>query len=165
MEAQVPQFRYIVRIAGTDIDGRLKLLWGLASIKGIGYATALAISRLLNINPEMLVGYLSDEQAAKIEEAVLDITKLGMPRWMYNRRFDIETGADMHLIGSDLILYVRKDIEREIRIGSRRGIRHKLGYKVRGQRTRTTGRLGITVGVRKKKEGAQQQQKKEEKKG
>lgn len=164
MEAQVPQFRYIVRIAGTDIDGRLKLLWGLASIKGIGYTTALSISRLLNINPNMLIGYLTDEQAAKIEEAVLDITKLGMPRWMYNRRFDVETGADMHLIGSDLILYVRKDIEREIRIGSRRGIRHKLGYKVRGQRTRTTGRLGITVGVRKKKEGAQPQ-KKEEKKG
>jgi small subunit ribosomal protein S13 len=65
----------------------------------------------------------------------------------------------MHLIGSDLLLYARRDIEREIRIGSYRGIRHKLGYKVRGQRTRTTGRLGMTVGVRKKREA------KSEKKG
>jgi len=148
----IPQFRYIVRIADTDIDGRMKLAWGLASIKGIGYATALAVARYLGLNPEMLVGYLTDEQISRIEEVLSDLTKLGLPSWLYNRRRDIETGKDMHLIGSDLLLYARRDIEREIKIGSYRGIRHKLGYKVRGQRTRTTGRIGMTVGVRKKKE-------------
>ncbi len=148
----VPQFRYIVRIADTDIDGRMKLVWGLASIKGIGYTTALAVARHLGLNPEMMVGYLTDEQVSRIEEVLSDLTKLGLPSWLYNRRRDIETGKDMHLIGSDLLLYARRDIEREIRIGSYRGIRHKLGYKVRGQRTRTTGRLGMTVGVRKKRE-------------
>jgi small subunit ribosomal protein S13 len=148
----IPQFRYIVRIADTDIDGRMKLAWGLASIKGIGYATALAVARYLGLNPEMLVGYLTDEQVSRIEEVLSDLTKLGLPSWLYNRRRDIETGKDMHLIGSDLLLYARRDIEREIKIGSYRGIRHKLGYKVRGQRTRTTGRIGMTVGVRKKKE-------------
>jgi small subunit ribosomal protein S13 len=100
----------------------------------------------------MLVGYLTDEQVAKIEEVLLDLTKLGLPSWMYNRRNDVETGKDMHLIGSDLILYAKRDIEREIKMGSYKGLRHKLGYKVRGQRTRTTGRLGMTVGVRKKRE-------------
>ncbi len=160
MEASgIPQFRYIVRIADTDIDGRMKLVWGLASIKGIGYTTALAVVRHLGLNPEMLVGYLTDEQVSRIEEALSDLTKLGLPSWLYNRRRDIETGKDMHLIGSDLILYARRDIEREIRIGSYRGLRHKLGYKVRGQRTRTTGRVGMTVGVRKKREA------KSEKKG
>jgi small subunit ribosomal protein S13 len=148
----IPQFRYIVRVVDTDIDGRAKLLWGLASIKGIGYSTALAVTRYLGLNPEMLVGYLTDEQVARIEEVLLDLTKLGLPGWMYNRRRDVETGRDMHLIGSDLILYARRDIEREIKMGSYRGLRHKLGYKVRGQRTRTTGRLGMTVGVRKKRE-------------
>jgi SSU ribosomal protein S13P len=148
----IPQFRYIVRVVDTDIDGRAKLLWGLASIRGIGYSTALAVTRYLGLNPEMLVGYLTDEQVARIEEVLLDLTKLGLPSWMYNRRRDVETGRDMHLIGSDLILYARRDIEREIKIGSYRGLRHKLGYKVRGQRTRTTGRLGMTVGVRKKRE-------------
>ena len=148
----IPQFRYIVRVVDTDIDGRAKLLWGLASIKGIGYSTALAVTRYLGLNPEMLVGYLTDEQVARIEEGLLDLTKLGLPSWMYNRRRDVETGRDMHLIGSDLILYARRDIEREIKMGSYRGLRHKLGYKVRGQRTRTTGRLGMTVGVRKKRE-------------
>jgi len=148
----IPQFRYIVRVANTDIDGRVKLLWGLASIKGVGYSTALAITRYLGLNPEMLVGYLTEEQVAKIEEVLLDLTKLGLPSWMYNRRNDVETGKNMHLIGSDLILYARRDIEREIKMGSYKGLRHKLGYKVRGQRTRTTGRLGMTVGVKKKRE-------------
>jgi len=148
----IPQFRYIVRIANTDIDGKMKLVWGLASIKGIGYTTALTIVRYLGLNPEMLVGYLTDEQVARIEEVLSDLTRLNLPNWMYNRRKDIETGRDMHLIGSELLLYARRDIEREIKIGSYKGIRHKLGYKVRGQRTRTTGRLGMTVGVRKKRE-------------
>ncbi|MDM7275086.1 MAG: 30S ribosomal protein S13 [Thermoprotei archaeon] len=153
----VPQFRYIVRIANTDIDGSMKLVYGLASIKGVGYSTGLALVRMLNLDPEMLVGYLTDEQVARIEEALLDLTKLGLPNWMYNRRRDYETGLDMHLTGSDLILYARRDIEREIKMGSWKGLRHKLGYKVRGQRTRTTGRLGMTMGVRKSREAKQQE--------
>jgi len=157
---EIPQFRYIVRIAGTDIDGKMKLVWGLASIKGIGYSTALAVARILGLNPEMLIGYLTEEQVSKIESVIQDLTKLGLPSWMYNRRNDIESGVNLHLIGSDLLLYARRDIEREIKIGSWRGARHKLGYKVRGQRTRTTGRLGMTVGVRKKRTGQPQKQEK-----
>ncbi|MEM4101177.1 MAG: 30S ribosomal protein S13, partial [Desulfurococcaceae archaeon] len=66
---------------------------------------------------------------------------------------------DIHLYGAQLLFYVKEDIEREKRIKSWRGIRHALGLKVRGQRTRTTGRLGVTVGVRKKKTAQQQKQK------
>lgn len=144
-------FKYIVRIAGTDIDGRLKLPYGLATIKGIGLTTAYAIIRVLGLDENKLVGYLTDDELKKIEEAVQDIKKLGLPSWLYNRRKDYETGEDKHLIGAELIFAARRDIEREIRIGSWRGIRHKLGLKVRGQRTKTTGRLGMTVGVRKKR--------------
>jgi len=66
----------------------------------------------------------------------------------------------MHLVGATLLFYVKEDIEREKRIKSWRGIRHAYGLKVRGQRTRTTGRAGITVGVKRKKTTQQQQQKK-----
>ncbi len=145
------QFRYIVRIAGTDIDGKLKLPYGLSEIKGIGYTTALAIIRVLGLDPDMRVGFLTDEEIRRLEEAVKDLTRLGLPKWMYNRRKDYDTGLDKHLIGADLLFHARRDIEREIRIGSWRGVRHKLGLKVRGQRTATTGRLGMTVGVRKKR--------------
>ncbi|BAA80738.2 30S ribosomal protein S13P [Aeropyrum pernix K1] len=144
-------FKYIVRIAGVDIDGDLKLPYGLASIKGIGYTTAMAVIRMLGLDPEKKVGFLTEEEIRRLDEVLRDITQLGLPKWLYNRRKDYETGKDLHLIGSELIFYARRDIEREMKIGSWRGIRHKYGLKVRGQRTRTTGRLGMTIGVRKKR--------------
>jgi len=145
------EFKYIVRIAGTDIDGRLKVPYGLALIKGVGINLAYAICRSLKIDTEKRIGFLTDAEIKKIESALEDIGKINLPSWMFNRRKDYETGEDKHLIGADLIYVVRQDIEREKRIKSWRGIRHALGLKVRGQRTRTTGRTGITVGVKKRK--------------
>ncbi len=146
-----PEFKYIVRIAGTDIDGRLKVAYGLSEIKGVGYNLALAMCRLLGIDPEKRIGFLTDAEIRKIESALSDPVKIGLPGWMLNRRKDYDTGNDRHLIGADLIFVVRQDIEREKKIKSWRGIRHALGLKVRGQRTATTGRTGITVGVRRRK--------------
>jgi len=146
----VEEFKYIVRIGDTDIDGSLPAVYGLAKIKGIGYTTALAILRKLGIDPHMRLGYLSETRIRELDEKVRDITQLGFPSWLYNRRKDYTTGKDLHLIGADLVFYARQDIEREKRIKSWRGLRHSLGLKVRGQRTATTGRLGMTVGVSKK---------------
>jgi small subunit ribosomal protein S13 len=145
------QFRYVVRVAGTDLDGRLKLVYGLASIKGVGINTAYTILRKLGIDPDKRTGFLTEEEVEKIEDVLSNPLKVGIPPWMLNRQRDYETGKHMHLIGSDLIFKVKQDIEREKKIKSWRGIRHALGLKVRGQRTHTTGRLGVTVGVSKKK--------------
>ena len=145
------QFRHIVRIAGTDIDGRLKVPYALAKIKGVGVVFAYALCRLLGIDPEKRAGYLTDAEIQKIEQALRDPKAIGIPSWMLNRRKDYETGKDMHLIGADLIYYARRDIEREKRIRSWRGIRHALGLKVRGQKTSRTGRVGMTVGVSRSK--------------
>jgi SSU ribosomal protein S13P len=142
-------FSQVVRIANTDISGEETLVYGLSRIKGIGYITALAIARKLGLDPTVRVGYLSAEALKRVEDAVNDLTKLGLPSWLYNRRKDYETGQDRHLVGAELIFAARRDIEREIKISSWKGVRHKLGYKVRGQRTHTTGRTGMTVGVSK----------------
>jgi small subunit ribosomal protein S13 len=64
-----------------------------------------------------------------------------------NRAKDLETGENKHLIGSDLLLRIKSDIEFMKKIKCWKGVRHSLGLKVRGQRTRTTGRTGQTVGV------------------
>ncbi len=144
-------YRYIIRIAGTDIDGSLKTAYGLAEIKGVGVNLAYAICRRLGIDPEMRIGYLTDEEIKRIEDVIANPLNYGLPSWIVNRRKDYTTGKDMHLIGPELIFYVKQDIEREKKIKSWRGIRHMFGLKVRGQRTRTTGRLGLTVGVRKKR--------------
>ncbi|MFP3228240.1 MAG: 30S ribosomal protein S13 [Caldisphaera sp.] len=145
------QFKYVLRIAETDINGNLNLILGLSKIKGIGYQTALAIVRHLKMDPNKRIGYLSNEEIKQIEDVISDLTKLKLPSWMYNRRKDYETGLDKHLIGADLIFAARRDVEREQKVNSWRGVRHKLGLKVRGQKTHTTGRLGMTIGVKKEK--------------
>ncbi|ESQ24697.1 MAG: Ribosomal protein S13 [uncultured Acidilobus sp. OSP8] len=148
-------FSQVVRIANTDISGEETLVYGLSRIKGLGYTTALAIARKLGLDPTVRVGYLSAEALKRVEDAVNDLTRLGLPSWLYNRRKDYETGQDRHLVGAELIFAARRDIEREIKISSWRGVRHKLGYKVRGQKTHTTGRTGMTIGVSKAAAAAQ----------
>ncbi len=143
-------FRHIVRIAGHDVDGSKKVPYALAQVKGIGINLAHAIVRALGINPNTRIGFLPDADIKRLEAAVKDPKSLSIPSWMFNRRKDLETGKDLHLIGSDLILRVKADIDLMKKIKCWKGIRHALGLKVRGQKTRTTGRTGQTVGVTKK---------------
>jgi len=150
------ELRYIVRMLGTDIDGSLKLSYGLARVKGIGVMLGYAIARAAGVDPEMRVGMLSESQIEKLEEVAKNPTAHGIPSWMLNRRFDPATGQDLQLYGADLELAIKEDIQREMRMKSWRGVRHSLGLKVRGQRTRTTGRKAGPIGVaRKRIEGAE----------
>jgi len=74
-----------------------------------------------------------------------------------NRHKDPETGQDLQFIGPDLSLLIKTDINKMIQLRSWTGTRHSLGLKVRGQRTKTTGRTGRAVGVKKKREEAPKQ--------
>ncbi len=143
-------FRHIVRIAGQDVDGSKKVVYAISQIKGIGINLAQAIVRVVGVNPDVRIGFLSEAEIKRIENAIKDVRSQGIPAWMYNRRKDLETGKDVHLIGSDLVLRVKADIDLMKKIKCWKGVRHALGLKVRGQKTRTTGRSGQTVGVTRK---------------
>ena len=143
------EYNHIVRIVGNDIPGERKLIIGLTQIKGIGYNFATAILDSLKINPNSNVGYLSDSEVQAIEKLITDPSSANFPTWFLNRRKDLETGKDMHLLTSDIDFTLRNDIERERVTSSWRGYRHLYGLKVRGQRTRCTGRKGGAVGVAK----------------
>jgi small subunit ribosomal protein S13 len=145
----VQEYRHIVRIVGKDIPGDKKLSVGLTHIKGIGYNFANALIGALNLNPNSNIGFLTESQVVEIEKLLKDPVSVNFPSWIYNRRKDVESGANMHLITSDVAFTVRNDIEREKLSNSWRGFRHTYGLKVRGQRTRTTGRKGASVGVKK----------------
>ena len=145
----MPEVKAIIRILGRDLNGYKKIAAALRDIKGVNLNLAYAILNALKIDPKIRLGQLSDSQVAEIERALKNPQSVRIPSWMFNRRKDLEEGIDKHLYESDLIFQVKMDIEREKRIGSWRGIRHALGLKVRGQRTRTTGRKGQTIGVRK----------------
>jgi small subunit ribosomal protein S13 len=146
---QASEFRYLVRLKGKDLDGRKKAVAALSDLKGVGYNFAQAVVSGAGIDPKMRFGQLSESQVKDIERVLADTSSLNIPQWAFNRKRDPESGETKQLVGSDLDLAMKGDIERERDIQSWRGVRHSLGLKVRGQRTRTTGRKGKTVGVRK----------------
>jgi small subunit ribosomal protein S13 len=147
--SEATEFRHLVRIAGRDLDGGKKLIAALSDLRGVGYNFANVITQKLSLDPRVRVGTLSDEQVKEIEGAIQSTSQMVLPKWYYNRRNDPETGGAQQLLGSDLDFVQKNDVEDEKNIQSWKGIRHGLGLKVRGQRTRTTGRKGRTVGVRK----------------
>ncbi len=134
---------------GNDIPGERKMLVGLTQIKGIGYNFATAILDTLKIDSNSNIGHLTDENVQAIEKLITNPVEGNFPIWFLNRRKDIETGNDLHLLTSDIPFTLRNDIERERITASWRGYRHLSGLKVRGQRTRTSGRKGGAVGVAK----------------
>jgi len=144
------EFQHIVRIAGTDLDGTLKLNYALANIKGIGITLANAIIRKANLKQETRVGFLTEIDIETLEDIITNPAKHGFPPWILNRAKDVETGKDLHLIGADLALKIKTDIEEMKNLKSWRGYRHAYGLRVRGQHTRTTGRSGKAMGVKKK---------------
>jgi len=147
--SEATEFRHLVRIAGRDLDGGKKLIAALSDLRGVGYNFANVITQKLSLDPRVRVGTLSEEQVKEIESAIQSASRMVLPKWYYNRRNDPETGEARQLLGSDLDFIQKNDVEDEKNIQSWKGIRHGLGLKVRGQRTRTTGRKGRTVGVRK----------------
>jgi len=143
------EYRHIVRIVGNDIPGERKLLVGLTQIKGIGHNFATAVATTLKINTNSNIGHLTEANVQAIEKLILNPVEANFPLWFINRQRDIETGKDLHLLTSDIPFTLRNDIERERITASWRGYRHLSGLKVRGQRTRTSGRKGGAVGVAK----------------
>ena len=143
------QYENLIRILGNDIPGENKTLIGLTQIRGIGYIFANSMLQILKINPDSRIGTLSADQVSSIEKMIQDPKSQNFPTWFLNRQKDIETGDDMHLVTSDIAFNLRNDVEREKGVFSWRGYRHMYGLKVRGQRTRCTGRKGGAVGVAK----------------
>jgi small subunit ribosomal protein S13 len=144
------EFRHILRIIDKDVDGTLKAPYALNKIKGISLSFANATLKKAGINLDTRAGFLTEADVEKIEEIIKEPTKYGIPNWLLNRRKDVDTGKDMHVISADLVLRTKMDIEQMKGIRSWRGYRHAYGLKVRGQRTKTTGRSGKALGVKKK---------------
>jgi small subunit ribosomal protein S13 len=160
------EFRQILRVSGTNVDGTKRIVYGLTKIRGIGPSYATAVVRASELRPETRMGDLSEAEVQKLEDVMRDPAKYGLPPRLFNRRKGVETGRDSHLIGADLALSVKTDVDFMTDIRTWKGIRHSLGLKVRGQRTRCTGRKGRAVGVAKKviMEAARAAAKEEEKK-
>lgn len=141
----------IVRILSKDIEGKFKIYVGLTKIKGVSWALANAICKVLKIDKGRKIGSLSKEEIEMIEEF---IKHPKMPEYLFNRKIDIGTGENKHLTGSDLELQKEFDISRLKKIKSYKGYRHAIGLPVRGQKTKSHFRKNKKKGVGIKKKGS-----------
>jgi small subunit ribosomal protein S13 len=108
----------MARIAGVDIPREKRVEIGLTYIFGIGRTSSNKILAATGINPDTRVKDLSEDDVAKIRELI-------------DNNYTVE---------GDLRRNVAMDIKRMVEIGCYRGVRHRKGLPVRGQRTRTNAR-------------------------
>lgn len=123
----------MARIAGVDLPGDKRVEVALTYIYGIGLSTAREVLTKTNVSPDTRVRDLTEEEITRLREVI-------------DRDYKVE---------GDLRREETMNIKRLIEIGSYRGLRHRRGLPVRGQRTRTNARTrkgpAKTVGVRRKK--------------
>ena len=143
-------FAYILRMADSDVDGLRPIAIGLTSIKGVGMRTSQQICRLAGLNGKTLGGHLSEEEQDSLRSAIDDYATT-VPWWLVNRQRDLGTNEDAHIVAMEVKMTRDDDISRMAGIKAYRGMRHRSGHKVRGQRLRSNGRKGSTLGVEKKK--------------
>ncbi|MDI9441304.1 MAG: 30S ribosomal protein S13 [Firmicutes bacterium] len=108
----------MARIAGVDLPRDKRVVIGLTYIYGIGRSTANKIVEICGIDPETRVRDLTEEQANQIRDII-------------EKQF---------LVEGDLRRELNMNIKRLRDIGCYRGIRHRRGLPVRGQRTKTNAR-------------------------
>ena len=128
----------MARIAGVDIPRDKRVVISLTYIHGIGRTTAAKIVKMANANPETRVKDLSDEEVGRLRQVI-----------------DRMSSEKEILVEGDLRREVAMNIKRLTESGTYRGLRHRRGLPVRGQRTRTNARSRRgpkrTVVVRRKK--------------
>jgi len=108
----------VARIAGVDLPKSKRIEVGLCYIYGIGPTVSQKILNQTGVDPDIKVKDLSEEEASRIREAI-------------DREYRVE---------GELRREVNLNIKRLIEIGSYRGIRHRRGLPVHGQRTKTNAR-------------------------
>src|SRR5215471_18187184 len=125
----------MARIAGVDIPRDKRVGVALTYIFGIGPTTAKRLLTLSQISPDVRARDLSDAQVGKLRDIIA--------KQLQGR------------VEGDLRRQIALNIKRLMEIGTYRGLRHRRGLPVRGQRTRTNARTRRgprrTVGVRRKK--------------
>lgn len=108
----------MARIAGVDLPREKRVEIGLTYVYGIGRTSAMKILEDTGINPDTRVKDLTEDEIAKLRDAI-------------DNNYTVE---------GDLRREVALNIKRLTEIGSYRGIRHRRGLPVRGQRTKTNAR-------------------------
>ncbi|KAJ2620071.1 ribosomal 40S subunit protein S18B [Coemansia sp. RSA 1358] len=148
---QKEQFQAMIRLLNTNVDGNVKIMYALTSIKGVGRRYSNMVCKKADVDMNKRAGELTADELERIVEIIQNPLQYKIPQWFLNRQKDHTTGAYRQLVSTEVHSVLRDDLERLKKIRAHRGLRHVAGLRVRGQHTKTTGRRGRTVGVTKKK--------------
>ncbi|GMM34783.1 ribosomal 40S subunit protein S18A [Saccharomycopsis crataegensis] len=133
-------FQHILRLLNTNVDGRIKIVYALTTIKGVGRRYANLVCKKADIDLNKRAGELTQEELERVVTIMQNPTQYKIPAWFLNRQRDFTDGKDSHLLANGVESKLRDDLERLKKIRAHRGIRHYWGLKVRGQHTKTTSR-------------------------
>ena len=131
-------FKHLVRIANTDVDGNKPLYKGLTKIKGISFMFANAVVTAANIEKKQKIGYLTDIEVKKIDDIIKNPLKANIPFWMFNRKKDFETGKDIHITGANLDFIKDNDIKQ---MGRLQELRRRKGLAQEESKNGTTNKV------------------------
>ncbi|KAJ8098784.1 40S ribosomal protein S18 [Lipomyces tetrasporus] len=149
--AEKGNFQHILRLLNTNVDGKIKIMYALTLIKGVGRRYSNLVCKKADVDLSKRAGDLTVEELERIVTIIQNPTQYKIPAWFLNRQRDFVDGKDSQVLANQLDSKLRDDLERLKKIRVHRGLRHYWGLRVRGQHTKTTGRRGKTVGVSKKK--------------
>lgn len=152
--AKEDNFRHIVRVVDTDLDGNKPIKSSLRKIKGVSFMFANMTCNSTGVDPYKKTGHLSDAEVKELNNFIRNPFDNGVPSWMVNRRKDYEDGTDKHLLSNDLKFTLDNDLKRLKKIKAYRGTRHMFGLPSRGQRTKSNFRKNKgkgSLGVKRKK--------------
>ena len=144
-------FTHILRVQNTNINGKQKAPFGLRQIRGIGKRFAHLAMRIAQIDLNKRSGEITEKEISTVNDILSRPSEYNIPKWFMNRQKDPRNGTWSHLISNQLDTILREDLERMRKAKNHRGLRHYWGVRVRGQRTKSTGRHGKTLGVIRKK--------------
>ncbi|KAF6015966.1 ribosomal 40S subunit protein S18A [Brettanomyces bruxellensis] len=135
-------FQHILRLMNTNVDGKIKIVYALTTIRGVGRRYANLICKKADVDLNKRAGELTQEELERVVQIMQDPTKYKVPAWFLNRQKDLDDGKDYHVLANNLESKLRDDIEKLKKMRAHRGLRHSWNLRVRGQHTKTTGRRG-----------------------
>lgn len=135
-------FQHILRLMNTNVDGRIKIVYALTTIRGVGRRYANLICKKADVPSTKRAGELTQEELERVVVIMQHPTDYKVPAWFLNRQKDQVDGKDYHVLANGLQSKLRDDLERLKKMRAHRGLRHSWHLRVRGQHTKTTGRKG-----------------------
>lgn len=152
-----------MRLLNTNVDGKRKVMYALTEIKGVGrrYSNLVCKKADVDLNKRCVflspqsfhlwfirdssAGELNSDELERLVTIIQNPTQFKIPLWFLNRQRDIVDGKNSQILSNGVDSKLRDDLERLKKIRAHRGLRHFWGLRVRGQHTKTTGMLHLSL--------------------